>query len=115
MRRARLKSSGRRTARLPSGCERRAKTLDVPPTPAIIRRVRRYVFVILFFVVLVTPFLLRAMYGKNAESTPAGDAPTLIIVTPHVEGIRREFANAFSQWHQQHFGQAVLIDWRNFG
>jgi iron(III) transport system substrate-binding protein len=84
-----------------------------PAPAAIIRRVRRYAFVILFFVVLVTPFLLRAMYGTRAMLP--SDALPLIIVTPHVEGIRREFGEAFSQWHQQKFGQPVAIDYRNFG
>jgi ABC-type Fe3+ transport system substrate-binding protein len=75
--------------------------------------VRRYWSVILFFVVLITPFILRAMYGTTAP--PQSDALPLIIVTPHVEGIRREFAEAFSQWHRQKFGQPVAIDYRNFG
>lgn len=75
---------------------------------------RRYLFVILFFVVLVTPFILRAMYG-GAPSAPPADALPLVIVTPHVEGIRREFAEAFSRWHQQNFGKPVAIDWRNYG
>ncbi|HEY7090399.1 MAG TPA: extracellular solute-binding protein [Tepidisphaeraceae bacterium] len=76
---------------------------------------RRYVFVILFFVVLITPFLLRAIYGSAASQPPPANSLQLVIVTPHVEGIRREFADAFSKWHEEHFGQPVVIDWRNFG
>src|SRR4030095_16530857 len=66
----------------------------------------------LFFVVLVTPFLLRALYGTSTRSP--SDALTLIIVTPHVEGIRRELAEAFSEVHQHKFVQPVAIDYRNF-
>ncbi|MGB7161029.1 MAG: extracellular solute-binding protein [Tepidisphaeraceae bacterium] len=79
---------------------------------------RRYAFVILFFVVLVTPFVLRQAIGTPAGDrppAPTGDALKLVIVTPHVESIRREFAQAFSDWHQQRFGQPVEIDWRSYG
>lgn len=76
---------------------------------------RRYVFVILFFVVLVTPFVLRAIYGTTGATTQSPDAMQLIIVTSHVEGIRREFAEAFSAWHEQNFGKPVFVDYRQMG
>jgi iron(III) transport system substrate-binding protein len=79
---------------------------------------RRYTFVILFFVVLVTPFVLRQAIGTpsgDRAPAPTGDVAKLVIVTPHVESIRREFGQAFSDWHRQRYGQAVAIDWRNFG
>ena len=50
-----------------------------------------------------------------AGPTPAAVHCDLVIITPHQEGIRREFAEAFSAWHQKHFGQPVFIDYRNFG
>src|SRR5688500_18359909 len=79
---------------------------------------RRYAFVILFLVVLVTPFILRQAIGTpsgDRMSAPAGDAAKLVIVTPHVESIRREFGQAFSDWHRQRYGQPVAIDWRSYG
>ncbi|HEV2294660.1 MAG TPA: extracellular solute-binding protein [Tepidisphaeraceae bacterium] len=79
---------------------------------------RRYTFVILFFVVLVTPFILRRAIGTPAAyraPAPTGDPLKLVIVTPHVESIRREFEQAFSAWHQQKYGRPVEIDWRNYG
>ncbi len=83
---------------------------------------RRYTFVILFFVVLVTPFILRRAIGTpSGDPLPPGDGSSageplkLVIVTPHVESIRREFAQAFSAWHQQKFGQPVDVEWRYFG
>ena len=77
---------------------------------------RRYVFVILFFVVLITPFVLRSMYNKtDSKHAPTGNALPLIVVTPHDEGIRREFADAFSRWHQQKYGQPVAVDYRTYG
>ena len=41
--------------------------------------------------------------------------PELIIVTPHNEAIRQEFAEAFSAWHQENYGKPVRIDWRALG
>ena len=80
---------------------------------------RRYVFVILFFIVLVTPFVLRSAIGTTSPQAAApgagGEPLKLVIVTPHVEGIRREFADAFSAWHAAHYGRPVNIDWRNYG
>lgn len=77
---------------------------------------RRYLYVALFFVSLVAPFVLRAMYGVAEQSLSAvPDALPLVIITPHVEGIRREFAQAFSRWHQERYGRPVAVDYRNFG
>jgi len=60
--------------------------------------VRRYVFVILFFVVLVTPFVLRKAVGTTSPQpkpmATSGEPLKLVIVTAHVEGIRREAGTA---------------------
>lgn len=77
---------------------------------------RRYVFVILFFVVLITPFVLRAVYAKtDNKPTSTADALPLIVITPHDEGIRREFATAFSRWHAAKYGKPVAVDYRTYG
>ena len=80
---------------------------------------RRYVFVILFFVVLVTPFVLRNAVGTTSSQpkpvATSGEPLKLVIVTAHVEGIRREFDDAFVAWHAKKYGQRVDIDWRNYG
>ena len=39
----------------------------------------------------------------------------LVIVSPHWEGLRYEFARAFSAWHQENFGTPVEVDWRDLG
>src|SRR3954470_8387833 len=69
---------------------------------------KRYIFLTLFFIVLVTPLLL-------APARPKRSGLRLVVITPHVEGIKREFADAFSAWHQQHFGQPVQMDYRVYG
>ncbi len=73
---------------------------------------KRYVFIILFFLVLVAPFVVQrvvARGGGDDESHASGDAPELVIVTPHNQDIRRTFARAFSDWHRQNYGTAVRV------
>ncbi len=74
---------------------------------------RRYAAVILFLVVLVTPFVLKLAMGTSTDAR--GDSLPLVIICPHVEGIRREFADAFSQWHNERFGNPVHVDYRSYG
>jgi ABC-type Fe3+ transport system substrate-binding protein len=77
---------------------------------------RRYTTLILFCIVLVTPFVLRAALGLRSTPGPASsNALRLVIISPHQEGIRREFGSAFSRWHQQKYGQPVVLDFRNYG
>lgn len=82
---------------------------------------RRYLWISLFALVLVTPFVLRwavavpAQAGAKSRPAPTGDALRLVVVTPHAESIRTEFAEAFSAWHAEHFGRPVLVDYRIYG
>ncbi|MEA2709619.1 MAG: iron(III) transport system substrate-binding protein [Phycisphaerales bacterium] len=79
---------------------------------------KRYGWIVLFLVVLLTPFVLRAFVGGGeAEATPEppGKSLRLVVVTPHAEPIRSEFADAFSRWHQEKFGQPVFVDYRIYG
>ncbi len=78
--------------------------------------VRRYIPLILFFLVLITPFILRMAVGGSSKavvSSAAGES--VIIVTPHVEGIRREFADAFDHWHREKYGSSASVDYRSYG
>jgi iron(III) transport system substrate-binding protein len=84
---------------------------------------RRYVYILLFFLVLIAPFLLRMVVtgdgtvdgdvgvGRDSGATPGG-AARLVIITPHNQDIRNEFARAFSRWHQREHGQPVVLDFR---
>lgn len=74
---------------------------------------KRNLFILLAAAVIIAlPFLLR----RPAEQTAwrPGD-PELVIISPHNEAIRFEFAHAFSRWHQERFGRPVRIDWRSIG
>ncbi|MBN1268480.1 MAG: ABC transporter substrate-binding protein [Kiritimatiellae bacterium] len=63
-------------------------------------------------VVIAVPFLLRS--PEDAADWKKGD-PVLVIITPHNEAIRYEFARAFSDWHRARHGQPVKVEWRAIG
>ena len=68
-------------------------------------------FAVLLGVLLLGPILLRersAYPGAQADET-------LVIVTPHNEAIRYEFARAFAAEHFQQTGRHVYVDWRTPG
>ena len=62
--------------------------------------------------VIALPFIFRR--ETTLSDWQPGD-PELVIITPHNEAIRYEFALGFSRWHQQHYGRPVKIDWRAIG
>jgi iron(III) transport system substrate-binding protein len=63
-------------------------------------------------VVLGVPFALRPRAERDGND--AG-TPTLIVVSPHVQQIRREVSAGFSRWHQARHGTPARIDWRTPG
>lgn len=74
---------------------------------------RRFVYIILFLAVLVAPVVLHfALKGRTDAGPADANAPELVIVTPHNQDIRQEFARAFSRWHREKYGQDVRIDYR---
>jgi ABC-type Fe3+ transport system substrate-binding protein len=75
----------------------------------------RWVGIALFALVLVTPLVLRLAAGQPTQPRLGQDAARLVVITPNAEPIRTEFADAFSQWHLDHFGQAVFVDYRIYG
>jgi iron(III) transport system substrate-binding protein len=55
------------------------------------------------------PFLLRPPAAER-QALPAEQ--TLIVITPHVQQISKEFGPAFEAWHEKKYGQPVRVDWR---
>lgn len=79
---------------------------------------RRFLLAVAFVIILLAPIALSWRYGvRLATDAPKASSGTLelVIITPHQEGIRREFAQAFSAWHQAQYGSPVNIDYRTFG
>src|SRR5436190_4921394 len=73
---------------------------------------KAYIYLIRFVLVLGLPFLLRGAL----TSAPTQHAQLrLVVVTPHNQDIRREFAYAFSDWHEKKYGAPVEIDYRTPG
>src|SRR5436190_7339396 len=71
-----------------------------------------YIYLILFVLVLGLPFLLR---GALTSAPTQHAQMRLVVVTPHNQDIRREFAYAFSDWHEKKYGAPVEIDYRTPG
>ncbi len=70
----------------------------------------RLVIILALVAVVALPFALRP---KTVAVARADD--TLVIVTPHNEAIRYEFALAFARWRKERTGRTVAIDWRVLG
>src|SRR3954471_21075865 len=70
------------------------------------------IYPILFLLVHGLPVGLRS--GLTSAPTQHASA-RIVVVTPHNQDIRREFAYAFSNWHQQKYGEPVEIDYRTPG
>ncbi len=65
-----------------------------------------------FALILGIPFAMK----PSAEADPAVKGATvLVIITPHVPQIHREFGAAFDRWYFAKFRSHVLVDWRYAG
>jgi ABC-type Fe3+ transport system substrate-binding protein len=72
----------------------------------------RVAIVVALLLVLGVPFALRPAAEKDAAGK---DAQTIIVITPHVQQIRREFEAGFDRWYFGKFGSHVRVDWRTPG
>ncbi len=73
---------------------------------------RRYLLVFAALLgTLVAPFLLRPR-EQRFLNTPD---ETLVVISPHVESIRREFTRGFQAYMRQKFGRTVDIQWQTPG
>jgi len=65
----------------------------------------------------LTCFLRRTLMISVAwlAGTSVFAASRVVILTPHVDAIRHEFARGFAEWHQARFGEPAEVDWRNVG
>lgn len=72
----------------------------------------RILILLAFLVILGVPLGVKLTH-KDIE--PPTNARKLVVVTPHVPQIRREFGEAFAAWHQREFHEPAFIDWRSPG
>jgi len=80
--------------------------LDIP----VIRRnwIKEFSILAALALVLAAPWLLR----PETSSIPVSYDRRLVILTPHNERIRHEFAHAFADHWKQLTGETLYVDWR---
>src|SRR5471030_3114858 len=71
---------------------------------------KRAIILVALAATIALPFVLRP---KQPELERADDA--LVIITPHNEAIRTEFARGFRAWYRTRTGRTVALDWRVIG
>jgi ABC-type Fe3+ transport system substrate-binding protein len=71
---------------------------------------KRWVIILALVATVALPFVLRP---KQRETERADE--TLVLVTPHNEAIRHEYAQGFRAWYHAKTGRTVAIDWRVLG
>lgn len=71
---------------------------------------KRALIIIALAAVVGLPFILR----PARKTIGAADA-TVVIITPHNEAIRQEYAQGFQAWYKARTGKTVTIDWRVIG
>jgi len=71
---------------------------------------KRFIILAALVLTVALPFALRPTKsaGERVDET-------LVIITPHNEAIRHEFARAFRDWYQIKTGRTIFIDWRVIG
>jgi iron(III) transport system substrate-binding protein len=72
--------------------------------------VKRFLIIATLVAIVGLPFLLRP---KRVAITATDD--TIVVITPHNEAIRYEFARAFATWYRAKTGRSVSVDWRIIG
>ncbi|GAB1487788.1 hypothetical protein MASR2M8_02290 [Opitutaceae bacterium] len=72
--------------------------------------VKQAIIILALIATVALPFALRP-----ARTATARTDETLVIITPHNEAIRQEFAAGFRKWYEARTGRTITIDWRVIG
>jgi iron(III) transport system substrate-binding protein len=75
-------------------------------------RTTQVVIFLALALILGVPWVLRPPAESRVELPPDR---VLVVVTPHVPQIQREFSRAFEHWHLREHGTQVRLDWRQPG
>ncbi|HEY6925764.1 MAG TPA: extracellular solute-binding protein [Steroidobacteraceae bacterium] len=82
---------------------------------------RRYALLSVFLLILLVPLFPPGNPPSGSVDTrqgavgPASGAEHLVIVTPHLEAVRRKFSTAFSDWYRMNYHASVEVDFLNYG
>lgn len=71
---------------------------------------KRALIVAVLVATVALPFVLRPPKAERGRVDE-----TLVIITPHNEAIRHEYARGFRHWYRERTGKNVFIDWRVIG
>lgn len=71
---------------------------------------KRAIILVALAATVALPFALRP---KRPAAERTDD--TVVIITPHNEAIRTEFARGFQAWYRRETGRSVSVDWRVVG
>ena len=72
--------------------------------------VKRALIIVALLAIVALPFVLRP---KRERARQTDD--TVVIITPHNEAIRYEYARGFAEWYRVKTGRTVGVDWRVVG
>jgi ABC-type Fe3+ transport system substrate-binding protein len=77
---------------------------------------KRYGLILALLLVLLVPLIRYGQRdGPKRQRAARGAVQHLVIVTPHLEAVRRKFSTAFVAWYAQEYHQAVEVDFLNYG
>lgn len=74
----------------------------------------RWILLAAFLLVLASPLAMSWWRGRAVQAG-GSEGLELVVITPHQEAIRREFAEAFSRYHEKEYGQKVNMTYLTFG
>src|SRR5262245_7277357 len=78
--------------------------------------VRFYALLAVIALVLALPFVLRPPgCSSDAPVIRGMGTDQLVIITPHLEAVRRKFGRAFTQWYARNYHRSVSIEYLVFG
>ncbi len=84
----------------------------------LLRKIILVSLITAFFVILTLPFLYQPAAPAKKPGAPgkvSGPTRKLVIISPHWEGIRREFGRAFSTWTEKNLGYQTDVEWLDVG
>src|SRR3954468_9297998 len=71
---------------------------------------------VLVILVLLLPFIFRSLLMTAPRlAVRSGPADQLVIMTPHLETVRRKFDRAFAAWYANKYHRGVSIEYLSFG
>jgi len=74
------------------------------------------VLLVLVILVLLLPFIFRSLLmTAPGVAVRSGPADQLVIMTPHLETVRRKFDRAFAAWYANKYHRGVSIEYLSFG